>query len=94
MTDPDRKGRRPEVGLVGWREAVAMTSRCPGCRAVWDGRGRDLRKPAWKVAEPRAGKTGCMQALWTPLSYIQLGDERQLPGHLQGSAHHLGPWPW
>ena len=29
MTDPDPKGRRPEVGLAGWREAVAMISRCP-----------------------------------------------------------------
>ena len=35
MTDPDRKGRRPEVGLAGWREVVAMTSRCPGCWVAW-----------------------------------------------------------
>ena len=46
------------------------------------GGGRDPWKPAWKAAEPRAGKAGCTQALWTTLSYLQLGDERRLPGHL------------
>jgi hypothetical protein len=91
MIDPDRKGRRPEVGLAGWREAVAMASTYPAPGGI--GGGRDPWKPAWKAAEPRAGKAGCTQALWTTLSYFQLGDERQLPGHLGGSAHHLGPWP-
>ena len=49
MIDPDRKGRRPEVGLAGWREAVAMASTYPAPR--WLGGGRDPWKPAWKAAE-------------------------------------------
>ena len=36
MIDPDRKGRRPEVGLAGWREAVAMASTYPALGGLWE----------------------------------------------------------
>ena len=88
MIDPDQKGRRPEVGLAGWREAVAMASTYPAP----GGLGEEGTRGSQPGKLP--SKAGCTQALWTTLSYLQPGDERRLLGISEGqpitSAHGPG----
>lgn len=59
MMTPTEKGRRPEFGLVGWRRRLPWHLDVQATGQLWGRRGRDLRKPAWKAAGPRAGKAGC-----------------------------------